>query len=120
MTSRYARQTVYPYIGKGQKKLANAKVVIIGVGGIGTQTSNLLTRAGIGNLTLIDNDRLELNNLQRQSLFNESDINKPKALQAKKHLKKINSTINIQAIKSKITEKNIAKLIPSDTSLILD
>jgi molybdopterin-synthase adenylyltransferase len=121
MTSRYARQTVYPYIGKiGQKKLATSKVVVIGVGGIGTQTSNLLTRVGIGNLTLIDKDKLELNNLQRQSLFQESDINKYKVLQAKKHLKKINSKVKITTHKVKITEKNISKLIPTNTTLILD
>ncbi len=120
MENRYSRQEIYPYIGKnGQKKLSKAKIVIIGIGAIGSQTSSLLARAGIGELILIDRDSVELNNLQRQTLFNESDINKPKTKQAKKHLEKINSNIKITSYDQDLNSNNISELI-GKIDLILD
>ena len=116
--SRYSRQEIY--LGKPhQKKLQKATVAIVGIGAIGTQTSQLLARAGI-NLILIDRDTIELNNLQRQTLFNEQDTNKSKAKQALKHLKNINSTIKITSHNQDLNNKNISKLIPKTTNLILD
>ncbi len=116
--NRYSRQEIY--LGKiSQKRLEKANVAVIGIGAIGTQTVNLLARAGI-NLILIDRDTIELNNLQRQTIFNEQDINKPKAEQASLHLSKINSKIKITAHNKDLNNENISKLIPKTTDLILD
>ena len=91
---RYSRQIVFEKIGNdGQEKIKNATVTILGLGAIGSKSAELLTRAGIGSLTLIDRDIVEESNLQRQSLFTEEDINQPKAIVAKNHLEKINSNI---------------------------
>ena len=72
---RYARQTIFAGIGKvGQQKLFQAKVVVIGCGATGTVIANHLARAGIGHLVIVDRDFIELNNLQRQLLFDEEDL----------------------------------------------
>jgi len=72
---RYQRQTIFPELGEeGQKQLLNATVVVVGCGATGTALSNLLARAGVGRLRIIDRDFIELNNLQRQTLFDEADI----------------------------------------------
>ena len=77
---RYSRQTVLEQIElRGQEKLSGAHIVVIGCGALGTVAAELLARAGIGTITLIDRDIIELSNLQRQSLFGESDIGKTKA-----------------------------------------
>jgi len=121
MESRYTRQEIYSFIGKkGQAILSKSKIVIVGLGAIGTQTSSLLARAGVGNIILIDRDTIELNNLQRQTLFTEKDIGKPKASQSKNHLKEINSSIKITAFNTDLNSENIKKLIPRYTSIILD
>jgi molybdopterin-synthase adenylyltransferase len=116
---RYSRQELLGEIGKkGQKKLAKAKVAIVGIGALGTATASLLTRAGIGTILLIDRDIIEVHNLQRQHLFSEFDIHKPKAVQAMKQLKKINSTITIKAESNELNNETIMKLNKYD--LILD
>ncbi|MAF50708.1 MAG: hypothetical protein CMH64_01325 [Nanoarchaeota archaeon] len=105
---RYSRQVVFEKIGsKGQELLKKSKVTILGLGAIGTRTAELLTRAGVGSLTLIDRDIVELSNLQRQTLFIEEDLNKSKSLTALKHLKKINSQVKIKAVFKDINPKNI-------------
>ncbi len=120
MEKRYSRQEVYDFIGKkGQKKLLSSKVTIIGLGAIGSQVSSLLARAGIGHLILIDRDTIELSNLQRQALFNESDVGKPKAVQAKINLQKINSTIRIDSFDTDVNNDNIATLL-AKADVILD
>ncbi|MDP3916831.1 MAG: HesA/MoeB/ThiF family protein [Nanoarchaeota archaeon] len=119
MESRYSRQETY--IGKSnQRILSGSTVAIVGIGAIGTGTASLLARAGVGNIILIDRDVIELNNLQRQTLFNESDIGKPKASQAKKHLEKINSGIKITAFNDDLNNENISNYIPKNIKLILD
>ena len=78
--SRYSRQELLKEIGsKGQKLLKTAKVIIIGLGALGTTTANLLARAGVGMIGLVDRDVIELHNLQRQTIFTEEDCDKPKA-----------------------------------------
>ncbi|MCP4358273.1 MAG: hypothetical protein GY796_09690, partial [Chloroflexi bacterium] len=73
--SRYLRQTIFPGIAEeGQKKLLAARVVIIGCGATGTVIANHLARAGVGHLTIVDRDFIELSNLQRQLLFDEQDL----------------------------------------------
>lgn len=116
---RYSRQIVFEKIGvDGQEKISKANITILGLGAIGSKSAELLARAGIGSLTLIDRDIIEESNLQRQSLFTEQDINNPKALIAKSHLEKINSNIKIKAYFKDINHKNIEEFIKS--SLILD
>ena len=113
---RYSRQEFV--IGKkSQGLLSKSKVCIVGIGALGTFSSELLARAGVGCLKLVDRDIVELHNLQRQKLFSETDIGKPKALAAKKRLEEINSDIKIEAISEDITADNIA-MIKSD--LVLD
>ncbi len=116
---RYSRQVVFEKIGhEGQEKIRKAGVTILGLGAIGSKSAELLTRAGIGSLTLIDRDIVEESNLQRQSLFTEQDINNPKALVAKSHLEKINSSIKIKAYFKDINHKNIEGYIKPN--LVLD
>lgn len=122
LRNRYSRQTMFPAIGEeGQVKLNNSRVVIIGCGALGTNIATLLARAGIGNLIIIDRDFIEYHNLHRQVLFNEEDIKKelPKAIAAKRHLKKINSTIKIEGIVDDVNYTNIETLC-SNADVILD
>ncbi len=114
----YSRQIVFEKIGnEKQEILSKSHAVIVGCGGLGTRTSELLTRAGVGSILIIDKDNVELNNLQRQALFTEQDIGKPKAEIAKERLEQINSTIKAEAINKKLELSNV-ELLNSD--LVLD
>ena len=110
---RYIRQEIFKEIGKkGQQEIRKSTVAIVGLGAIGSVSAELLARAGIGKLVLIDRDILELSNLQRQTLFDEKDTGKPKALQAKEHLKKINSYVEIEFFIDDLNFDNIEKIFP--------
>jgi len=118
--NRYVRQEVLKEIGvSGQKNLSKAKVAIIGVGALGTMTAELLTRAGVGELLLVDKDKISLVNLQRQVLFEEKDVGKFKVVVAKNKLKKINSEVSIRIVKEFLTPQNADALL-ADYSIILD
>lgn len=120
--SRYDRQMILKEIGReGQKKLGNSCVAIIGLGALGSVSANLLARAGVGKLFLIDRDFLELNNLQRQMLYDEKDVRDhlPKAVAAENHLRGINSEIQIHGIVSDINANNIHAMLQG-VDLILD
>jgi adenylyltransferase/sulfurtransferase len=120
-SDRYARQTILPWIGeRGQQKLASARVVIVGCGALGGTAAEQLARAGVGRLTLIDRDIVELSNLQRQVLFNEEDAraNLPKAVAGERRLRKINSSIEIRGIVTDLIPENAEELLNAD--LILD
>ena len=102
---RYARQIISPEIGEGgQEKISNLKILQIGCGGLGSPFALYLTAAGINELTIIDNDTLDISNLQRQILYNETHIGKEKAKSAKNVLVKLNSDIKINAYKDYINE----------------
>ncbi len=117
---RYSRQTIFPKIGEeGQKKLLESSVLIIGVGALGSNIANNLVRAGIGTVKIVDRDYVELNNLQRQMLFDEGDVGNYKALVAYEKLKRINSSINIEAQVMDVNYKNIEEMI-KDASIVLD
>ena len=89
---RYSRQIILKNIGIiGQKKILSSKVLIVGAGGLGSPVAEFLSRAGIGTLGIIDDDRVSLSNLHRQSLYNTSDIGKFKVKIAKDKIKKINN-----------------------------
>lgn len=119
---RYSRQMRFPGIGEaGQKKLLSSKVALCGCGALGTVLANTLVRAGVGYLRLIDRDFIELNNLQRQVLFDEHDVieNLPKAEAGARKLRAINSSVHIEPVVTDIDRTNILQLV-GDADLILD
>lgn len=122
LSDRYSRQVLFGPIGiKGQEMLAKSKIAVIGCGGLGSVLSSNMARAGTGVLRIIDKDRLELSNLQRQLLFDEIDVKEktPKVEAARNKLIKINSDIKIEAIFDEVDENNIGDLIDG-FDLVLD
>ena len=122
MIDRYSRQIILPEIGKeGQRKLGNSSVVIIGCGALGTIIATSLVRSGVGKVRIIDRDFIEYHNLQRQVLFDEDDIRNqlPKAIAAEQHLKKVNSSIEIEGIVADVNYGNIERLVDG-ADVILD
>ena len=119
---RYSRQIRFAPIGEaGQHRLASARVLIIGLGALGTVTADQIVRAGVGFVRLVDRDFVELSNLQRQSLFDEDDIRNslPKAVAAETRLRRINSTVQIEAKVDDVNPSNIEEFI-ADVDLVLD
>ncbi len=119
---RYSRQTLFAQIGKeGQERLRTATVTIIGCGALGTVLANNLCRAGVGHLTIADRDYIELNNLQRQILFDEDDIARrlPKAIAAAEKLRRINSDTIIEPLVEDINADGIEALV-QESNLVLD
>ena len=109
---KFSRQIVLKDIGVlGQKKIIKAKVLIVGMGGLGCPAAEFLTRAGVGSLGIIDPDVVDLSNIHRQSLFNSEDLKKSKVLAAKKKLKKINPKTDIDCYKIKLNKKNCLNII---------
>ena len=109
---RYARQIVLPQVGGvGQKKLKAASVAVIGAGGIGSAVIPALVGAGIGHLTIIDDDVVELANLHRQPLFGEADVGQPKADLAAAFVGKINRHIDVRSVRQRITADNADQLL---------
>jgi len=112
---RYARQEILLQIGRdGQEKLKRSTATIVGVGALGTVSAELLARAGIGRLVLIDRDIVEESNLQCQTLFTEGDVGRSKAVQAREHLRRINSSVEIEAYPEDLTGENAEQLITGD------
>ena len=117
---RYSKQIILKKIGiLGQKKIFSARVLIVGIGGLGCPLILYLTNIGVGNIGIVDHDRVDLSNLNRQVLFNTKDVGKFKVIQAKKFLKKINNQIKIDVYKEKIIETNI-KNISNKYDIICD
>lgn len=117
---RYSRQIAFSGIGfDGQKKLLSSSVAIVGQGALGTYSSSFLARSGVGRLILIDYDRVELSNLQRQSLFEQNDLGRLKAECAKSHLLRINPEIEIESVCEKLTDENAQSLLGS-AELVID
>ncbi len=122
MIDRYSRQTLFSPIGKeGQERLRASSVTIIGCGALGTALANNLCRAGIGRLIIADRDYIELNNLQRQLLFDEDDVTRrlPKAIAAVEKLRRVNSEVRAEALVEDINADGIEALV-QDTDLVLD
>jgi len=119
--SRYSRQELFPGIGReGQQKIRSASVAIVGCGALGSLQAEILCRAGIGTLKIIDRDFVEPSNLQRQALFTEKDASNmiPKAVAAANHLKEINGDVSLIAEVVDLNPDNL--LLLSDAGLILD
>ena len=113
LLARYARQMRYPPIGvEGQKNLLASRALVVGCGALGSVIANTLARAGVGKSRLVDRDFLELNNLQRQVLYDEEDVAEglPKAIVAQNKLRRINSQIEIEAHVADVEHTNILKL----------
>ena len=109
---RFSRQIILKNIGlTGQKKIKNSKVLIIGVGAIGCPVAEALTRAGIGKIGIIDNDLVNLSNIHRQSLFDTTNLKKPKVIAAKIKLKKINPKTLVQEYNLRLNKNNFTKII---------
>ena len=109
---RFSRQIILKNIGVlGQKKIKRAKVLIIGAGGLGCPVAEFLVRAGVGIIGIIDNDLVNLSNIHRQSLYDITDLKKPKVQCAKNKLNKINPNTLIKIYNSRLNLKKAEKLI---------
>ena len=109
---RFSRQIVLKDIGiLGQKKILLSRVLIVGAGGLGSPVAEFLSRAGIGSLGIVDDDKVALSNLHRQSLYNTSDIGKFKVKIAKDKIKKINPNTKVTIYKIRLNNYNFKKII---------
>ena len=112
LINRFSRQVILKDVGIfGQKKILSANVLIVGAGGLGCPAAEFLTRAGIGTIGIIDNDKVNLSNLHRQSLYDSSDVGKFKVTTVKKKLNKININTSVKIYKLRLDKKNIKKII---------
>lgn len=119
---RYSRQILFRGIGEpGQERLLAARAVLVGCGALGTVTANLLVRAGLGHLRIVDRDFVEASNLQRQTLFEEADAREslPKAVAAERRLRAINSDVKVEGIVGDVTPASALELL-GGANVILD
>ena len=118
--TRYNRQIIIDGFGEtGQEKLRKTKVFVAGLGGLGSSITTYLAVSGVGTLRVVDKDKVQLSNLNRQILYGDNDIGKQKAQVARGKLKSLNLNTKIEAMVSTITDENASDLI-SDSDLIVD
>jgi len=109
---RYSRQMVLKNIGAfGQKKILKSKVIIVGSGGLGCPVADSLCRAGVGTVGIVDNDKVSISNIHRQSFFTTKDVGKLKVKVLKEKIKLINPETKTIIFKEKITKTNVKKLL---------
>ena len=109
---RYSKQIILKQIGVlGQKRISLSKILIVGMGGLGCPLALYLSNLGVINIGIIDHDKVDFSNLNRQILFNTNDIGKFKVIQAKKFLQRVNKKAKIKAYNEKIIKKNVQKII---------
>jgi len=112
LIERFSRQIILKNIGiLGQKKILTSKVLIVGVGGLGSPAAEFLVRSGIGKLGIVDYDKVNLSNLHRQSLYETSHVGKPKVQVVKKILNRINPNTKVQMYGLKLNNNNFKKII---------
>lgn len=117
---RYSRQILLPEVGgKGQEKLLAAKVLIIGIGGLGSPVASYLAGAGVGTLGIVDSDTVELSNLHRQMIYSSDDIGKKKALVAMARLQKVNPDVKIFPYVLRLASENVMEII-KDYDIVVD
>jgi molybdopterin/thiamine biosynthesis adenylyltransferase len=122
MNERYSRQILFNEIGRaGQERLLASRVLIFGCGALGASHAEMLARAGVGRLRIVDRDFVEFTNLQRQTLFRESDAAErlPKAIAARKRIGEINSDIDVEPIVADVNTSNVEALI-DECDVVLD
>ncbi|MCD1115702.1 HesA/MoeB/ThiF family protein [Chryseobacterium turcicum] len=118
--ARYSRQIFIEEIGlEGQKKIMNAKVLVIGAGGLGSPVIQYLAAAGVGTLGVVDFDEVELHNLNRQIVHNENSVGKSKVKSAEEFVKKLNHQVSFISFENKIDESNAWEII-SQFDIIID
>ena len=111
LIERYSRQLVLKDVGApGQKKIIKSKVLVVGAGGLGCPVIDYLSRAGVGNIGIVDHDKVDISNIHRQSLYDSKDIGKYKVIVLKKKIKLINSLVNVKIFKERIGKENIEKI----------
>jgi molybdopterin/thiamine biosynthesis adenylyltransferase len=109
---RYARQTMLKGFGmEAQRRLQRARVVVVGLGGLGSSASIYLTAAGAGNLLLVDPDVVQLSDLNRQILYCEGDVGRPKAKSAAESLSRLNPSVSLRGLASALTEENAEDIV---------
>jgi adenylyltransferase/sulfurtransferase len=121
-TDRYIRQSTLPQIGEaGQARIEAARVAVIGLGALGTVSSELLARAGVGYIRIVDRDYVNLSNLQRCTLYTELDAAQslPKTIAAAQHLSAINSEITLDPVATDVNPTTVEQLV-SDVDLVID
>lgn len=119
-TNRYTRQTLLPEIGEeGQLRLKHSRVLLVGVGGLGSPIATYLTGAGIGTLGIVDDDVVSLSNLHRQVLYDEASIGMPKTDCARTRLHALNSEVTIHTYNTRLTADNAHDII-SQYDLVID
>jgi molybdopterin-synthase adenylyltransferase len=119
---RYSRQALFAGIGsEGQSRLVNSRALIIGCGALGSAQAEALARAGVGRLRIVDRDFVELSNLQRQTMFTESDAEQrlPKTIAAARHLREINSDIEVEPEIADVNHSTVERLI-QDCNVVID
>ena len=117
---RYSRHIVLPEVGgKGQKKIAESKVFLVGAGGLGSPSGYYLTAAGVGKIGIADSDTVELSNLQRQILHQTGSIGKPKVESARETLQALNPGVEIATYNERLTSENILGII-EDYDVVMD
>lgn len=118
--NRYRRQVVLPEIGaQGQRSLSQAHAVVVGLGALGSVSSDLLVRAGVGRVGLVDRDVVELVNLQRQTLYSEADVDRPKAEAAAERLRRVNSNVTIESIPKDVHSVTVKDIL-EDADVVVD
>lgn len=117
--ARYSRQIMIPNWGvEGQLKLKKAKVTIVGVGGLGCPVALYLTAAGVGRITLVDKEKIELSNLNRQILHWSRDVGKFKTISAIEKLSELNPSVNFESYEEPVEAENIRKMIRSSNVVV--
>ena len=117
---KYSRQIILNEIGpEGQEKIKRVSILVIGAGGLGSSVIQYLSAAGVGKIGIVDDDKVELSNLNRQLIYGENDLGKSKVDAAKNYISKLNPSIEIETYKIRIDEKNLPDII-NDYDLIAD
>lgn len=112
MRERFSGQILLPEIGKeGQKKISEARVLMVGAGGLGCPVLSYLVAGGVGNIGIIDPDRVDLSNLQRQILFTQNDVGRLKVEVAKERLQAMNSAVSIETYPEFLSTNNVEKIL---------
>jgi len=120
--SRYSRQELFAGIGPdGQRRIRGVRVLVVGVGALGSSLAELMVRAGVGSATVVDRDYVEESNLQRQALFDQADADQslPKAVAAERHLRRLNPEVRVEGIVADVHSGNVTALV-SEADLVLD